>query len=266
MSDITVRDLRFPFEEKFDLDVPDESLSLMLSSMALSMTMPYLEPYLIRTMGVAIPKLKNPKLAEDTRDFSRQEAHHYRNHANLNRRIRASFSARGADALGQIESALDVDYRRFSREKPLRWNLAYAEGFEAMTCSGALAMAEFKTFDDPYRNPGGEIWGWHLAEEIEHRTVAFGVFQELVGSYLYRLLFGSRAQHHYLSYIGRFARCMAEDLGRDVGRPRTPVERRAVRLFLRTLSPRYDPAKIEIPEHVSEMLAAFTERAEKKAS
>lgn len=266
MSDITVRDLRFPFEENFDLNVPDEALSLMLSSMALSMTMPYLEPYLIRTMGVAIPKLKNPKLAEDARHFSRQEANHYRNHANLNRRIRTSFSPAGAEALGRIESELDADYRRFSREKPLRWNLAYAEGFEAMTCAGALAMAEFETFKDPYRNPGGEIWGWHLAEEIEHRTVAFGVFQELVGSYLYRLVFGSRSQYHFLSYTGRFVRCMAEDLGREVGMPRTPVESRAIRLFFRTLSPGYDPAKLEIPEHVSEMLAAFSERAKKKAS
>ena len=42
---------------------------------------------------------------------------------------------------------LDADYRRFTREKSLRWNLAYAEGFEALTT--AVAHASRPPPDEP---------------------------------------------------------------------------------------------------------------------
>jgi len=263
MADITVRNLRFSFDEPIDFNVSDDALAGMLGPLALSMTMPYLEPYLIRTMKVAIPRISDPVLAEDARRFSQQEGHHFRNHATFNAQIRAQFDEETAGRLRGIEADLEADYQRFSREKPLRWNVAYAEGFEAMTCAGALAAAEYGAFGEGAMLPGGEIWAWHMAEEIEHRTVAFGVFDHLVGSYPYRILFGARAQWHYLSYIRRFARCMAQGLGRNPGRSRGPMQRAALRRFLRTWSPRYDPAKIEIPPSVEVLLARYDQMAGK---
>lgn len=260
MADITVRKMRFSFEEPFAFDVPDEMLGETLPLLALSMTMPYLEPYLMRTMKLALERITDPVLAEDTRRFSQQEGHHYRNHALLNDQIRAHFDAAGADALRAIEARLEADYRRFTDTKSLRFNLAYAEGFEAMTCAGALASAEHGAFDGRSL-PGGEIWAWHMAEEIEHRTVAFGVYQHLVGSYLYRIFAGGWAQWHYVSYIRRFARCMAERLGRKLVPPGTPVQRTALRNYLRTLSPWYDPARIEVPAGVQALLERYSARA-----
>lgn len=266
MADITVRKIRFSFDEPIDFDgVPDSSLGSMLGSLALSMTMPYLEPYLIRTMKVAIPKITDPVLAEDARLFSRQEGHHYRNHALLNDSIRGSFADATARELRAVEEALDADYHRYTREKSLRFNLAYAEGFEAMTCAGALAAAEHGAFDSGGM-PGGEIWGWHMAEEIEHRTVAFGVFEHLVGSYPYRILTGGWAQWHYLSYIRRFQRCMAQGLGRPIRAERSPMQKAALRRYLRTWSPRYDPAKIEVPAGVEALLARYSAMAEAAAA
>jgi predicted metal-dependent hydrolase len=232
----------------------------VLPELGLSMTMPYLEPYLIRTMKVAIDQMRDPELAEDTRRFCAQEGHHYRNHAMLNDQIRASFDAATADRLRAIEAALDADYHRFTDTKSLRFNLAYAEGFEAMTCALALAGAEHGSFVGG-SVPGGEIWAWHMAEEIEHRTVAFGVYQHLVGSYPYRILRGTWSQWHYLRYIRRFARCMADGLGRQLVSARQPVHRTALRNYLRTWSPRYDPAKIEVPPGVDALLARYSAMA-----
>jgi len=257
MADITVRKIRFEFSEPFDFDVSDEMLGAMLSPLALSMTMPYLEPYLIRTMRVAIPQITDPVIAEDAKRFSQQEGHHYRNHAKLNDQVRASFDAATADGLRAIEAALEADYQRFTKEKSLRFNLGYAEGFEAMTCSGALAAAEVGSFDEPGMLPGGEIWAWHMAEEIEHRTVAFNVFDHLVGSYLYRILRGTRSQVHYVRYIARFASCMAHGLGRKPKRAFDATARIALRRYLATWSPRYDPAKIEMPAGVDKLLERF---------
>jgi predicted metal-dependent hydrolase len=264
MADITVRRIRFSFESPIDFDVPDEALAAMLPALGLSMTMPYLEPYLIRTMKVALKEIRDPELAEDARRFSQQEGHHFRNHAMLNEQLRREFGDATARRLLAIEGDLEADYQRFSQDKPLRFNLAYAEGFEAMTCAGALAAAEHGAFDGDGL-PGGELWAWHMAEEIEHRTVAFQVYEHLVGSYPYRILRGGWAQWHYLSYIRRFAGCMAAGLGRELPRAgrgdRSAMRRSAVRRYLHTWSPRYDPAKIELPEGVQALLDRYSAMA-----
>ncbi|HKJ25524.1 MAG TPA: metal-dependent hydrolase, partial [Myxococcota bacterium] len=201
----------------------------------------------------------------DARRFSQQEGHHFRNHATLNEQLRRQFGDATARRLLEVEDALEADYQRFSRGKPLRFNLAYAEGFEAMTCAGALAAAEHGAFEGESL-PGGELWAWHMAEEIEHRTVAFQVYEHLVGSYLYRILRGGWAQWHYLSYIRRFARCMAQGLGRELPKPtrreRSPMERDALRRYRSTWSPAYDPAKIDLPDGVQALLDRYSAVAE----
>ena len=263
MADITVRSMRFSFEG-LDLDRPDAELAQMMPSLGLSMTMPYLEPYLIRTMKVAlkqIDEIDDPQLVQDVRHFSQQEGHHFRNHAELNNQIRASFDQATADRLRGIEADLEADYQRFSRSKGLRFNVAYAEGFEAMTCAGALAAAENGAFDDEVMMPGGDLWAWHMAEEIEHRTVAFDVFEHLVGSYFYRIAVGTWSQWHYVRYIRRFIGCMTEGLGRKLPRVASPMQKAALRRYLRTWSPRYNPANIEVPAGVQDLLARFSSEA-----
>ncbi len=126
MAEITVRSLRFDFDTPIDLDVSDEALGTMLPALGLSMTMPHLEPYLIRTMKVAIKQITDPILAEDARRFSQQEGHHFRNHALFNTQIRAHFDDATAERLRGIEADLEADYQRFSRQKSLRWNCSYA--------------------------------------------------------------------------------------------------------------------------------------------
>lgn len=260
MADITVRKIRFAFEDAIDLDLSPEQLGEMLPVLGLSMTMPYLEPYLIRTMKVAVKRITDPQLIQDAQRFSQQEGHHFRNHALLNDRIRDHFDAATADALRAIEADLEADYQRFSRTKSLRFNVAYAEGFEAMTCAGALAAAEHGAFDGGGM-PGGEIWAWHMAEEIEHRTVAFDVYEHLVGSYPYRVLRGFWSQWHYVSYIRRFASCMADAIGRPMKAGHSPMQRAALRRYLATWKPSYDPAKIALPDGVQALLDRYSAMA-----
>lgn len=262
MADITVRKIRFAFDESWNLEAPPEELATTLPALGLSLTMPYLEPYLIRTMKVAIKQIEDPTLVEDARRFSQQEGHHYRNHAVFNEQVRAHFGPDVAARIRAIEQDLEADYQRFTREKSLRFNLAYAEGFEAMTCSGALALANHMGSGSSPALPGGDLWAWHMVEEIEHRTVAFDVYHHLVGSYLYRILRGTWAQWHYLRYVLRFASCMAEALGVTLPRPSSPMHREALRRYLRTWSPRYDPAKIELPDGVTAMLSHYSTLAE----
>lgn len=256
MTEIHVRNLRFAFDEAVSLDIADEDLPVALSTFGISLTLPYLEPYLIRTMKVAIPRLTQPGLAEDARAFSQQEGHHYRNHVRYNERIREAFGE-AAPALSAIEQRLEADYQRFTREESLDFNVGYAEGFEAMTCALALASAEYP---ESMATAGGELFAWHLAEEIEHRSVAFEVFEDLVGSYWARLRIGTWAQGHYLRAISAFVRVMTEAMGRKVQLQWRPLERCFVRNYLRTFSPRYDPRQLRVPPKVGELLEGFDAR------
>jgi predicted metal-dependent hydrolase len=260
MADITPRKIRFEYEDTIDFAFGDDMFGTQMQLLGLSLTMPYLEPYLIRTMKAALKEITDPQLAEDVRHFSMQEGHHYRNHATFNDVVRKQFDDETADKIRAIEAALEADYQRFTKTKSLKFNAAYAEGFEAMTCAGALSMAEQDGFAMAETLlPGGELWAWHMAEEIEHRTVAFDVFEHLVGSYPYRIVFGTYAQFHYLSYIRKFANCMSTALGRKLPVPRTASNRGAVRRYFRTWSPRYTPHDIVVPEGVEQLLARYSE-------
>ena len=143
---------------------------IVLGALAISLTMPYLEPYLIRTMKVALKQIEDPVLAADVRSFSAQEGHHFRNtQPSTSTSARAStMPPRTSSSRSSARSKPTINAS--PREESLAFNVGYAEGFEALTCSGALALAEHGAFT---RIPGQDLFTWHMAEEIEHRTVAF---------------------------------------------------------------------------------------------
>ncbi len=183
-TQLVVRRPRFEWSADVPLlpfpDDPAASCELV----ALSFTLPYLEPYLIRTMRAASKQVDDPDLAADMKAFSGQEAQHHQNHARLNDAVRAQLSKPTATALRALEDRLDADYRRSSANRSLAFNLAYAEGFEAMTFALARSM-----IDSPDSEAIVPEWQaialWHLAEEIEHRTVTFDAYESIVGSYPY---------------------------------------------------------------------------------
>ncbi len=249
---IYVRQMDFEFDEAIDPVVvegdPEQSYMLV----GLSLLLPYLEPYLIRTMKEAKKEIRDPQLLDDLERFSAQEGQHYRQHMRLNEALALD----GFAKLPELEAKLDADYRRFSKEKSLRFNLAYAEGFEALTT--ASARFSFERGADPKFHPQvAALYNWHLVEELEHRTVAFDVYDHLFGDYLYRLTAGLYAQWHMSSFIYHVAQHMfeaapeaIERCGGTAGRKqrvrKALGELRSMFLpkLLGTYSPRYTPHDI----------------------
>lgn len=259
----------FAFPETIDPVVvagkPEDSYGLV----GLSLLLPYLEPYLIRTMKLAKQQITDPDLRADLEKFSAQEGQHYRQHIRFNEAIRGF----GFPGLRELEAELDADYRRFSETKSLRWNLAYAEGFEALTT--ASAHMAFEMGSDPNMHPAArDLFGWHMIEELEHRTVAFDVYEHVCGSYLYRLFVGTWAQRHMSRWIRRAARYMLEtdprvamEFGGEAGRRerRRQTGRNALRKLLprvlKTYLPWYTPHGIEMTPEMEALAAAYTDRA-----
>ena len=256
MAEITVRRVLFDFADNAGLDVIPGDKKASAFWIGLSLTMPYLEPYLIRTMRSAVKDVSDPVLAEDMKRFNGQESHHYRNHALFNDELRAKLSPGAAAEIQQIEDELEADYQRFSAERSPRFNIGYAEGFEAMTSAMALtcfAVEMPSTCAPDFRR----LVEWHLAEEIEHRTVTFEAYEHLVGGYGYRLYQGFRSQAHYLGYIRRFARCLLAEMGQASRAFYLPLLPSVVPRYFRTLTPWYHPGKIDTPAEVDRVLAKY---------
>ena len=219
-----------------------------------SFTLPYIEPYLIRTMRQAAKQVDDPKLVADLKAFSQQEAQHYKNHASMNDIMRAQLSPAAAAAMRALEDGMEADYRRFTDTKSLAFNLAYAEGFEAtaLLTARAIRIADTKAIHPAW----GDLMYWHLAEEIEHRTVTFDAYDRIVGRYAYRTAVGSWGQAHFLRYGLRMAAVLQSDhYGQPVPLRRVAAES-AKRMWalgvpqsaLKTLLPGYDPRNVEIDD------------------
>jgi len=242
-----VRKVKFEFPDDLDDVLPGDDLVRETHLVAFSLTMPYLEPYLIRTYRSVADDISDPALAADVKVFIGQEAQHFQNHRRINEIIKGRLGADVAARLQTIEDGLDADYRRFNAEKSRRFNLAYAEGFEAMTCAMALTAIDEAGSGSSSIRPGkwGELWMWHLAEEMEHRTVAFDVYEHLEGSYPYRVLGSLRAQVHFQRIVGRMQRILLESQGAPA-KSHLPSWMKAGRSrMLSTYTPGYDPGAID---------------------
>lgn len=259
----------------FDIDpeLVRDALPEVYPAYGVSMTLPYLEPYLVRTMREALKHCSDPKVAQEVRQFIGQEAQHYRQHATLNNMIR-SISPE-LEGLKKIEDKLDADYQRFTQTKSLKFNLAYAEGFEAVTSAGGRRIYEFSIFDRLESLQGSDLlrlFKWHALEEVEHRTVTFNIYNHLFGGYWYRLVAGAFGQYHFFKYVILFSWFMAKNAPQALEKGRilmpspnvTGTWRERLALLgstLRVYSPFYDPARLSLPENVAEHSRQFSGEA-----
>lgn len=265
MTDITVRRVTFEFPDALDDVLPGEDLARESYLVAFSLTMPALEPYLIRSFRAVTGRITDTHLADDVKAFIGQEAQHFQNHRRANEMVLAQLGEPWAARIRQVLDDLEADYRRANERRSDRFNLVYAEGFEAMTCAMAMSM-----FEDAASGRAGvgragtfgpwqQLWAWHAAEEIEHRTVAFGLYEHLVGSYPYRVIGSLRAQWHFQRYIDRLQRLVLASRGAPAKRHVPPWLRGdGRRRYLRTFLPGYDPGVLEPNPLTSTVLALYT--------
>jgi len=270
MSNIPIRKMPFEFPEKIDPIVFPDSPERSASVVATSLLLPYLEPYLIRTMKAAKPHVTDPRLLDDLARFSAQEGQHYRMHMRFNDALRTEHLPR----LGEFEKEISDDYQRFTKTRSLRFNLAYAEGFEALTMNSVLFTFTYLSLFDEVDSPVAQLLEWHLIEELEHRTVAFDIYDHVCGGYFYRLAAGIWAQRHFVGWVRRVARYILEELpSGDLSREAAAAHKRDARrlgwlalrrfapMILRTYMPWYSPHKVAFTAEMQEVSDKYTEMA-----
>ncbi len=219
---------------------------------AASLAMPYLEPYLIKTMREARPRIRNAALQAALDDYVAQEAMHFRQHRKFNDELKA----RGYKSIGAIEDQLADDYRRLGATRSLEFNLAYAEGFESMALAiGQMLIADRRFLFGDSESGVASLVLWHFVEEIEHKNVAYDVFEHLAGNYfrrIYGLLYATA--HIMWRTRGGYQALLKEDgLWRD-RRSRVALGLLLLRIFaqltpkmLRIMVPFYNPRQVKDP-------------------
>ncbi|MEM7101393.1 MAG: metal-dependent hydrolase [Pseudomonadota bacterium] len=182
--EIKVRSIKFPFEDARPAVWNPGSREWSHMVNGASLTMPYLEPFLVKNIREAIPHLDDPDLIEDAQAFVGQEAQHFTNH----RRYNEMLKSQGYEVLTQVEDGFKRGYHRLSK-RSLAWRLAYTAGFETMT----MGITEWLINDRQTLFKGADpvvasFILWHMVEETEHKSVAFDVYQAICGNYPLRLL------------------------------------------------------------------------------
>lgn len=271
MNDITVRYLKFDLEEdkEFNAEIIPDDPEMSYLMVGLSMILPYLEPYLVKHSLAGQKVIKDPELLRDMRQFSRQEAQHYSQHALFNRHIRKKYPE-----LEGLEKKVKEDYERFSR-RGLKFNLAFAEGFESLTAPFAIFMWNSGMIRD-MRGPLADMYAWHFLEEMEHRTVAYDAYYYLYDSYWYRLRVSFVAQSHLLIFVFACAYRMLR-VERDRFNMRGGWSGRVSRIWKwtwlaakyliphlwKTYLPGYDPRNLIVPPEMSSLAELYNTRAYK---
>lgn len=183
MTGIEVRDLSFEVERGAGglWNPRRPELSHMLN--AFQLALPYLEPYFIDAIRNGAAQIKDPVHRANARAFCAQEANHARQHARYCRVLRERYPL-----LEEHEKAIQQSLVHSRQNDPLDWRLAYTAGYEAITVQ--MARWALRSADDwfgPEDQPFAELMMWHAAEEIEHRHVAFDVFQACSGNHRLRV-------------------------------------------------------------------------------
>lgn len=217
-----------------------------------SLAMPYLEPYLIDTMRQARAMTRDPDLITEIDLYVGQEAAHFRQHQLFNKRL----ADLGYASVPETEAVLKADYQGLARDRSFTFNLAYAEGFEAM----ALAIGHMLIEDREYLFGDGNaavssLMLWHFVEEIEHKCATYDVFKALDGRYHWRIWGLVYAMVHIMARTQRGYRAlMIEDGMWSDWRSRLALYGLLLRIFgrltprlLRILTPGYDPRQVADP-------------------
>lgn len=259
-----------PRKTSFDVkDVPvfwnDDDPVLTRFFDALSVHFPDGERFFIQSVRNYQDKVTDPKLKEDIRNFFRQEAQHGIVHDSYN----VVMAAQGVN-VNKIVSRLKIAIRLFQTHLSPKHQLALTAAFEHITAT--LGEGFMDGEGEMFRNAHPvmrAMFLWHGVEEVEHKAVAFDVYETAAGGgYFTRaaaLLGGTALVHvvvgsvawHMLKVDGMNRRplLIAKGLYRLYG-PRGLLTRLVPR-YLDWFRPGFHPMDSGMPEKVEAWLAEY---------
>lgn len=146
-------------------------------------TFPPGENFFVRSVQHFRDCITDPKLQQEINDFAGQEG----SHANAHDDHLAILTRQGYTSLQRENKLIDFFLKGMNRFTP-RFALALTCALEHFTAMLAHQMFERPDlFFEPAHEDFKPLFKWHAAEEIEHKAVAFDVYQSVDGSYVRRI-------------------------------------------------------------------------------
>lgn len=226
-----------------------------------SLAMPYLEPFLIKTVKEALKNASTQDLKKDVYGFIGQEGQHFQNHRRYNEILKQGHYPE----LAEVEERMTADYKRLQK-KSLRWRVAYTAGFETMTMGITEWLIKDRRMLFAKADPSvASLILWHMVEETEHKNVAFDLYQDLYGGYWARVWGLVYATLHVamMSRAGYVRMLKRDGIWRN-WRSRLRLYQMVARFFvniapamLKSLLPGYHPSKMTDPGWVKRWTDAY---------
>jgi uncharacterized protein len=193
---LTIRDMGFAYPDDFDPRWNPRVPEFAMVANAVSLLMPHAEPYVVSSSRSALAALGDDpldctNLANRTRAYIRQEAQHHAEHRKFNNVVAQRYRTK------LLERMMAATFR-FLKGRSSSFGIAFAAGFETVAFVvarwvdarmhtllpeiGKLGTNGLPSDDDA--NVAAELFVWHLAEEAEHRSIAYEVHQRTGGTQL----------------------------------------------------------------------------------
>jgi predicted metal-dependent hydrolase len=172
--------------------------------------LPHGERFFIESVNEFRDKIDDPQLKSEVQVFLMQEANHMHQHQAMNQLL---CDGRGYDVQA-IEGPIFKRAEWTRKRVPAIRRLAGTAANEHLT---AVLVADMLRYKDTFieADPGiAELWYWHGVEEIEHKSVAFDVYQAVGGTLKERRLAQIIGTVFFLSGTFRIVRLMLKHDGK----------------------------------------------------
>jgi uncharacterized protein len=187
-----VRRPKFRFDKDFKKHYANDNMFMTHFANALHMIFPDGEKFFIRSIQAYADQIKDPKLQQEVKDFSGQEGVHMKMHQDFWKVMEAQgiptkkFAKVYNDlAWGVLEPAL---FKFFPKAGAKRFALAVTVALEHFTAMyGEYYFKHFKENESMLPLDMHMLFAWHAAEEIEHKSVSFDVYDYVGGDYATRV-------------------------------------------------------------------------------
>ena len=158
---------------------------------ALSPTFPGGEHFFIKTVMAYKDRIDDPQLLEDMRRFAAQEAVHTREHLRYDEAVQGHYDVKRIEELCKRDLGATFQWLSRSRKRWFngpRFALAMTVALEHVTATLGHQVLRDDRILAGAEPEFAKLWTWHAAEEIEHKAVAFDVFEAVGGRWLERSL------------------------------------------------------------------------------
>lgn len=158
---------------------------------ALSPTFPGGERFFIKSVMAFKDRIDDPRLLDEMRRFAAQEAIHTKEHVDYDAAVQPHYDLKMVEDWVQRDLKEVFHWMRHTRRRWFngpRIALAVTVALEHVTATlGRRVLSDDSIFDG-VEPEFARLWSWHAAEEIEHKAVAFDVFEAVGGTWLERCL------------------------------------------------------------------------------